>query len=66
MAVVIVNISGHYGYGEQEYELRINHKHIAYFTHVYEEGLGECLRKAAEAADHQVQVDLQQEEANGN
>ena len=66
MAVIILNISEEYGKGEQEYQLRINKKHIAYFTHVFEEGLGECLRKAAEAADHQVQMDLQQEEANGN
>lgn len=47
MAVIIQNISVEYGRGLQQYELRINNKHIAYFEHTFEDGLAVCLEKAA-------------------
>ena len=62
MAVVILNVSENhgvpYGKGEQHYELKINHYWKADFTHVFEDGLAVCLRKAADA--------LEQEENNGS
>lgn len=56
MSIIIQNITerdthSKYGRGLQHYELRINQKVIAYFTHIFEEGLGACLRAAAYAAD---------------
>lgn len=53
MAVIIHNLTsdsgGKYGEGEQLYELKINIYHKCYFTHNFEDGLAECLRKAADA-----------------
>lgn len=55
MAVVILNISEdngqEYGEGEQTYSLRINYRELCTFTHVFEDGLAECLRKAATALE---------------
>lgn len=55
MAVVVVNVSKKhgkvYGTGLQHYELRLNEWIIAEFTHTFEDGMGECLRKASVAAD---------------
>lgn len=49
--IVIVNISKRLRpKGQHTYELRINEKVIATFTHRREEDLEKCLLKAAEAA----------------
>lgn len=61
MSIVIQNISEKYGQGEQDYELRINRKVIARFKHVFADGLGECLRKAAAAADDPNRLEVQLE-----
>lgn len=37
--------------GMQTYSLQINHTRLCTFRHRREDGLGECLRKAAKAAD---------------
>lgn len=37
--------------GKQTYRLQINQELICKFKHVREEGLAECLRRAAEAVD---------------
>ena len=51
--VAIVNVSdGPDLTGVQEYEVRINSKVICKFTHIRENGLAECLRKAADAVDN--------------
>lgn len=42
-----------YGQGEQHYELCINRKVLAKFTHNFEDGLATCLRKAADAIEAQ-------------
>lgn len=56
MSVIITNISTHSDLeGPNDYVLKINHKVIGYFRHVRSEGLGECLRKAAEVADRERQ-----------
>ena len=53
MAVIIQNISElynlPYGRGTQKYELKINRQTKAFFEHNFEDGLAECLRKAARA-----------------
>jgi hypothetical protein len=53
MAIIIQNISEdygkEYGKGEQVYVLRINRIIKCIFNHNFEDGLAECLRKAAEA-----------------
>jgi len=50
--IAIVNVSKSLSpVGWHEYELRINQKVIAKFKHKREDGLAECLRKAAKAAD---------------
>ena len=52
MAVIIQNVSSHSSpFGEHEYEVRINTKVVATFTHKREEGLTVCLRKAMEAVE---------------
>ena len=52
MSVIITNVSTHNDLeGPNEYVLKINQKVIGRFTHVRSEGLGECLRRAAEVAD---------------
>ena len=51
--VAIVNVSDNPDLtGVQEYEVRINSKVICKFTHVRENELAECLRKAADAVDN--------------
>lgn len=54
MSITISNISSRYnvpyGEGEQHYEMRIGRAVIAEFTHTFEEGLPQCLLKAAQAA----------------
>lgn len=57
MAVIIQNVSeSHdipYGTGVQYYELRINKIHKANFTHLFEAGLAQCLREAADALEQE-------------
>lgn len=50
MAIIIQNMGGN-PLGECEYRLQINNKTIAYFTHSRPDGLAECLRRAAKAAE---------------
>jgi hypothetical protein len=61
MAVLIVNVSEDhavpYGSGIQHYELRINYKVLAKFTHTFEDGLAICLRKAADAMEENESTD---------
>ena len=50
--IAIVNVSEtQYPIGWHNYELRINKKVIATFTHKREEGLTKCLERAAEAVE---------------
>lgn len=53
MAVIILNVSEdhgiEYGYGLQIYELKINNRKLCTFYSIFEEGLVECLRNAADA-----------------
>lgn len=52
MSVIINNVSTHDDLeGVNDYELRINRKLIATFSHVRKNGLAACLRRAAEAAE---------------
>jgi len=51
--IAIINKSKNYGKGVQTYDLMINKKKITSFTHVFEDGLAECLRKASEAAQRE-------------
>lgn len=52
MSVIITNITKHNKpTGEHSYVLKINATEIARFTHVRENGLAECLRKAADAVE---------------
>lgn len=53
MSIIIQNISDDETplLGENTYRLMINHKIIATFTHIRADGLAECLRAAAEAAE---------------
>lgn len=39
--------------GLHHYRLKINHKFVLDFTHTRENGLAECLRRAADAVDEQ-------------
>lgn len=64
MSVIISNVTeplnkGVYGRGLQYYILRINRFVLAEFTHRYEDGLAECLRKAAVAAEDPNRVEMQ-------
>lgn len=53
MSIIIQNISAEFDpIGVQDYELRINHKVIARFSHNRSDGLVRCLELAAEAADN--------------
>ena len=47
----IINTGNTDGDGRHGYKLFINNDHIADFTHHRPDGLGECLRRAGEAAD---------------
>lgn len=59
MAIIIQNVSKKYGHGLQHYQLLINRKVIANFTHIYKDGLASCLHAAARAAsDPQRQENL--------
>lgn len=52
MAVIIQNVSRHDDLtGVNAYVLKINDRPITAFSHVRSEGLAQCLRRAAEAAD---------------
>ena len=53
MPVIIENHSAHDlpDSEEHRYLLRINHKHILWFGHRRDQGLAECLRRAADAVD---------------
>lgn len=53
--IAIVNISGDdlKQFGENTYSVRINHKEIVQFKHQRQDGLAECLRKAAQAVDEE-------------
>ena len=64
MSVIIQNVTerdghGEYGKGLQHYELRINAKIIAQFTHTYENGLARCLELAARAAKNPNRFEVQ-------
>ena len=53
--IAIVNVTdkegkGEYGKGTQTYEVRINYKVLFKYTHKFEDGIAECLYKAANAA----------------
>lgn len=62
MSIIITNVSEDYdipyGSGVQHYELKINRNLMAEFTHTFEDGLSECLRKAADAFDKQETMGL--------
>lgn len=50
--IAVVNVSENYSReGLQQYEVRLNHIVLASFDHMAEEGMPECLRKAAEAVE---------------
>ena len=50
--IAIVNVSPYsYPFGIHKYEVRINQKIITKFEHRREQGLGVCLRLAADAVD---------------
>jgi len=52
MAIIIRNVSNNVApTGRQKYELRINYELICKFSHIREEGLATCLRKAADAVE---------------
>ena len=60
--IAIVNISPNADpVGEATYELRINRAVITTFTHNRSQGLGECLRRAGEAADRAAQASMHKE-----
>lgn len=50
MSIIIHNLSGN-PLGVCEYELRINERRIATFTHNRADGLTKCLERAAVAAE---------------
>ena len=43
--------------GVRDYELRVNNLLIGRFKHARRDGLGECLRRAAQAADESDKTD---------
>jgi hypothetical protein len=48
--IYILNISERYSkVGEQRYSVRVNSTEITQFTHMAEDGLAICLKKASEA-----------------
>ena len=52
MSIIITNVSEHDDLeGENDYVLRINSREIARFKHIRKDGLAECLRRAADAAE---------------
>lgn len=52
--IQIINISENLKpYGEHKYSLRINGKELCQFIHKREEGLSQCLKKAALAVDNE-------------
>jgi hypothetical protein len=61
MTILIHNISEErgqkYGKGEQHYVLCINNKKFIEFIHNFEDGLSECLRRAADAFQEMQQTD---------
>ena len=60
MSIIINNISEKkgipYGSGKQYYELKINSEFMVEFTHDFEDGLSECLRRAADAFETQERI----------
>lgn len=61
MAIIIQNIDPDpQPEGVQRYQLRINRKVICEFTHRREEPLHACLRRAAEAAERQLEQTLRE------
>lgn len=69
MAIVIRNISEDndltYGSGKQMYFLAINYARKCTFTHNFEDGLSECLRRAADAFDAKEKKDGHQDTKQG-
>lgn len=62
MSVIIQNITDvPTSHGPNKYQLRINHKVIAEYYHNREDGLAECLRKAAIAAEDPNRIELRNE-----
>jgi len=52
MSIIISNISDTYSRkGEQEYIIHLNRIPLATYTHQSEDGMAECLRKAATALE---------------
>ena len=53
MPVIIENHSPHQmmDHEKHQYRLKVNDEHIAWFRHRRDEGLAECLRRAADAVD---------------
>jgi hypothetical protein len=50
--IAVVNVSEDYSrVGLQQYEVRLNNIVLASFDHMAEEGMPECLRKAAESVE---------------
>ena len=52
MPIIIENITDvPTSKGSNKYRIRVNEKVIAEFNHIREEGISECLRRAAEACE---------------
>lgn len=58
--IAIINTGERVGKGRYLYRLQINEKLIVEFTHRQADGLGECLRLAAKAADEAHRVEIEQ------
>lgn len=58
--IAIINTGERVGEGRYRYRLQINDKLIAEFTHKQSDGLGECLRRAGQAADSQHRAEVEQ------
>lgn len=62
MSVIIQNITDvPTSHGSNKYQLRINDRVIAEYYHNREDGLAECLRKAAIAAEDPDRIELRNE-----
>ncbi len=52
--ITITNISKNYNVDIHKYKIKINEISICEFEHLTEEGLAECLRKAADSVDKNI------------
>lgn len=57
MAIIIRNLGGN-PLGTCDYEVRVNERVMAHFSHDRGDGLTTCLRKAAEAIERKVWSDM--------